>query len=217
MSSNYRSVKSIADSYQAKIVVVSKNQSVENIVRIYDMGQREFAENRVQNLVKRTIELPKDVDWHMIGHLQSNKVNTLVPLVKMIQSVDSARLASQISNAAQKNGTSVDVLIQIKISRDETKSGILFEDLVASLESQEWNNQKNINFRGVMGISSLDGNNTRMEFRALRANFEYLRSTYFSKNHEFDIISMGMSSDYQIALEEGSNMIRLGSYVFEDL
>ena len=217
MNSKYWTAKKLAETYRARIVVVSKNQSLENISRIYDYGQREFAENRFQNLSQRKSDLPADIHWHMIGHLQSNKVKPIIPLVRMIQSVDSSKLAILISQASEKFGITLDGLIQIKISRDEGKSGIQYEELLRSLDAGEWASLDHLRIRGVMGISSLDGKTTRNEFKMLRSHFDHLQSHYFSKYETFDTISMGMSSDYQIALEEGSNMIRLGSYVFEDL
>ncbi len=200
----------------AKLIAVTKGQSIEDILHLYNAGQRAFAENRAQALLQRRKELPADIAWHMIGHLQRNKVKSLVPFVAMIHSVDSLALAIEINLRAAQCGRIVPVLLEIKIGKEATKQGYEYNTLLNELEAQAFTGLDNLLISGVMGIASLtsDHHQIRNEFAQLKANFMHLKSHYFS-HPEFCEISMGMSSDYSIALEMGSTMLRIGSKLFE--
>lgn len=199
-----------------KIVVVSKTQPVEEILKVYSTGHTLFGENRVQELLLKKERLPSDIEWHFIGHLQTNKVKSILPHVTMIHSADSFRLISVINREAEKLNLIVNCLIQFHIAREETKSGFSIDEAGAMLQSPDFMKIKNIVFCGVMGMATLtdDLNLVRSEFRTLKEYFTILKEKYFSRNHQFREISMGMSGDYMIALEEGSTMIRVGTLIF---
>lgn len=198
-----------------KLIVVSKFQTIENIKKIYDQGQRDFGENRIQELLEKKDQLPKDIRWHVIGHLQKNKVQDIVRFVFLIQSVDSLALAQQISKEASKLNKSIDILIQIKLSQEESKFGLDFSQLIHELDTHLWQEIPNIRIKGIMGMGTLtqDQSITRLEFKTLRQYFNQLKATYFS-DPEFKEISMGMSGDFPLAIEEGSTMVRIGSLIF---
>lgn len=198
-----------------KLIVVSKFQTIENIKKIYDQGQRDFGENRIQELLEKKDQLPKDIRWHVIGHLQKNKVQDIVPFVFLIQSVDSLALAQQISKEASKLNKSIDILIQIKLSQEESKFGLDFSQLIHELDTHLWQEIPNIRIKGIMGMGTLtqDQSITRLEFKTLKQYFNQLKATYFS-DPEFKEISMGMSGDFPLAIEEGSTMVRIGSLIF---
>ena len=196
----------------AVLIAVSKTKPNEDILEAYNAGQRDFGENRVQELVPKFEALPKDIRWHLIGHLQSNKVKYIAPFVHLIHSVDSFDLLKEINRQAQKNNRIIDVLLQMYIASEETKFGLSFEEAAAILNSSEFAAMKNIRVCGLMGMATNTDNMelVRSEFRTLKNHFDQ-----FSIQHStFKIISMGMSSDWQIALEEGSTMIRVGSTIF---
>ncbi|MEP7195801.1 MAG: YggS family pyridoxal phosphate-dependent enzyme [Saprospiraceae bacterium] len=201
--------------YSAQLVAVSKLQENEKIMLLYDQGQRVFSENRPQELARKYNELPKDIEWHLIGHLQQNKVRMIVPIVHLIHSVDSFELAKKINAEAKLNFKKVNILLQIKLSKEESKHGFNFTELINSLQRDFWSELNNIEICGVMGIGSLtsEPSITRQEFKQLKNYFEELKSNYFKIN-EFKEISMGMSADFQIALEEGATMVRIGSLIF---
>lgn len=215
---NYELIKSECSKYQAKLIVVTKLQDPENILKLYNLGHRYFAENKAQLLTQKKDLLPNDIEWHMIGHLQKNKVKSIISFIANIQSVDSFELALEISKQAQKINRIIPVLLQIKISPDESKYGFEINDLKDSLMTDPWQLLENVEIKGVMGIGSLvtDHNITRQEFRQLKKNFDEIN---MMTNYRFVMteISMGMSGDYQIALEEGSTMIRIGTLVFADI
>ena len=195
------------------LVAVSKFHPAEAILEAYGAGQRVFAESRVQELVAKYSELPKDIEWHMIGHLQTNKVRQIVPFVKLIQSVDSLRLIECINREAERIGRVVDILLEIHIAKEESKTGWAFDELETYLQSEAIKSLKNIRVRGVMGMAT----NTDDE-ATIRADFERL-ATYKNKlasyfDDDFDTISMGMSDDYELAIECGSTMVRIGSLIF---
>lgn len=198
-----------------KLIVVSKFQTAENINKIYDQGQRDFGENRIQELLEKKEHLPKDIRWHVIGHLQKNKVQDIVPFVYLIQSVDTLALAQQISKEAYKLNKCIDILIQIKLSKEESKFGLDFSQLMHELDLHLWQEIPNIRIKGIMGMGTLteDQSITRQEFKTLKQYFNQLKATYFL-DPEFKEISMGMSGDFQIAIEEGSTMVRIGSLIF---
>lgn len=199
---------------EVTLVAVSKTHPDSKIVEAYEAGARIFGESRPQELKAKYESLPKDIKWHMIGHLQTNKVKYVAPFVDLIHSVDSERLLDAINKEAWKCGRIVDVLLEIHIASEEGKSGWSMEELSEYLESGNHKKLMNVRFRGIMGIATLtdDNEQIRAEFTSLRNAYESFRKKYFGK--EFDTLSMGMTSDWRIALECGSNMVRIGSMIF---
>ena len=198
------------------LVAVSKTKPVSAIEEAYAAGQRHYGENKVQELVEKAEQLPKDIHWHLIGHLQSNKVKYIAPFVALIHSVDSLKLLLEINRQAAKNNRVIPVLLQFHIAQEETKFGFSFEEISELLNSDEFKNASNIRIDGVMGMASFTDDEAliRKEFKLLKTYFDELKSTFFSEKNHFSICSMGMSGDYKIAIEEGSTMIRVGSSVF---
>lgn len=201
---------------KVRLVAVSKTKPIESIQEAYQGGQLVFGENRVQELIQKYEILPKDIKWHLIGHLQTNKVNEVVPFVSLIHTVDSLKLLKIINTAAEKSGRVIDCLLQFHIAREETKYGMSYEDAVALLEGVDYAAMRHVHLVGVMGIATNteDVNQVRKEFHHLREIFERLKRDYFVDVPDFKELSMGMSGDYQIAIEEGSTMIRIGSSIF---
>jgi len=199
-----------------KLVAVSKTKPVADILEAYNSGQRIFGENRVQELLNKKDLLPNDIAWHLIGHLQSNKIKYIVPFVSMIQSVDSIKLLVSINSEAKINNRVIDCLLQIHIASEETKFGFSMCDLEENLRSEDVSMFRNVRLCGVMGMASFttDITQIRKEFGYLRSCFNSLKSNYFSSIREFTEISMGMSGDYELAIEEGSTMVRIGSLIF---
>jgi pyridoxal phosphate enzyme (YggS family) len=197
----------------ATLVAVSKFHPAEAVMAAYDAGQRVFGESRVQELLLKHEALPKDIEWHMIGHLQTNKVRQIVPFVSLIQSVDSVRLVECINREAERIGRVVDILLEIHVAEEETKTGWNFDELVTFLQGGGMETLKNVRVRGIMGMAT----NTDDEM-VIRADFERLAeckeliSKYFGE--DFDTLSMGMSDDYELAIECGSTMVRIGSSIF---
>jgi hypothetical protein len=202
--------------YGARLVAVSKTHPPETIFGAYQAGHRDFGENRVQELLPKYEALPKDIRWHLIGHLQSNKVKYIAPFVSMIHSVDSLKLLKEINKEAQKNNRIIDCLLQIHIAKEETKFGLTFEEADQLLTSDEFKQLNNICIRGLMGMATLSENSgqIRKEFRSLSDYFKSIINNPETINFKPEILSMGMSGDYAIALEEGSTMIRIGSAIF---
>lgn len=198
------------------LVAVSKTHSVERILELYQCGQRDFGENRVQELLEKAPHLPADIRWHLIGHLQTNKVRYIAPFIHMIHSVDSLRLLAEIEKQAAKSGRTIDCLLQFHIAEEETKFGLSEDEADALLQSQEYYTMRHVRICGVMGMATFtdNTNQVRAEFRHLRRIFERLRTTYFADAAHFREISMGMSSDWEIAVEEGSTIVRIGSLIF---
>lgn len=198
------------------LVAVSKTHPVERILELYQRGQRDFGENRVQELLEKAPHLPADIRWHLIGHLQTNKVRYIAPFIYMIHSVDSLRLLAEIEKQAAKAGRTIDCLLQFHIAEEETKFGLSEDEADALLQSQEYQAMRHVRICGVMGMATFTDNTdqVRAEFRHLRSIFERLRITYFADAPHFREISMGMSSDWQIAVEEGSTIVRIGSLIF---
>ena len=188
------------------LVAVSKTKPVKDLLEAYNAGQRIFGENKIQEMVSKWEVMPKDVKWHMIGHVQRNKVKYMAPFVDYIHAVDSIKLLGEIQKQAEKNNRQIKCLIQIRIAREETKFGILPHELELVLESSK--SYDNILIEGLMGMASFtkDKNQIRNEFKLLKSIYDEYQS--------FKILSMGMSGDYSIAIEEGSNMIRVGSKIF---
>ena len=206
-------LRSIIDNIPKKVslVAVSKTKPVELIKNAYDCGQRDFGENKVQELVNKFEILPKDIKWHMIGHLQRNKVKYIAPFVYLIHSVDSVRLLNEINKQAEKNNKTISVLLQIDISDDNTKFGFSFNEIDTLLNSDLINELNNVKIEGLMGMASFTLNE-----ETIKNQFTSLKNLYHSykKKLNFKILSMGMSGDYKIAIECGSNLIRLGSSIF---
>lgn len=195
------------------LVAVSKFHPVEALKEAYNAGQRIFGESRVQELVVKHEALPKDIEWQMIGHLQTNKVRQIVPFVSLIQSVDSVRLAECINREAERIGRVVDILLEIHVAQEESKTGWAYPELITFLQGEGFKSLKNIRVRGVMGMAT----NTEDE-AVIRADFEQLAKHYNELKplfgEAFDTLSMGMSDDYELAIECGSTMVRIGSSIF---
>ncbi|HDS06946.1 MAG TPA: YggS family pyridoxal phosphate-dependent enzyme [Bacteroides sp.] len=198
------------------LVAVTKTKPVETILEAYRAGHRDFGENRVQELMQKKESLPADIRWHMVGHLQSNKVKLLVPFVHMIHGVDSLKLLKVIEKESAENNRVTDVLLQVHIAREETKFGLSEEELDALLYSEEFGRVTHTRIRGLMGMATFTENReqVRREFRYLKGLFDRLRGSVFAGSDAFNQLSMGMSGDYRLALEEGSTMVRIGSLIF---
>lgn len=198
--------------YNATLVAVTKTRPMEDLQALYDLGLRVFGENRVQEMLPKRQALPADIEWHLIGHLQSNKVKYIAPFVALIHSVDSFKLLQEINKQAAKHNRTVACLLQMHIAQEETKFGMDERELFTMLESPELLDLENIRIEGLMGMASNtdDMAQVRREFAGLRETFEKLRLWL----PDIRILSMGMSNDYRIALEEGSNMVRIGSKLF---
>lgn len=201
---------------QVKLVAVSKTKPVADILVAYNAGQKIFGENRVQELLKKKDLLPSDIEWHLIGHLQTNKVKLIVPFVSMIQSVDSFRLLKTINDEARKTGRTVNCLLQLHIAKEETKFGFSFQEVTDMLRDSSVRTLDSIKICGVMGMATFtdDKDMVRAEFRYLADCFRKLKTDYFPGNADFKEISMGMSGDFAIAISEGSTMVRIGSLIF---
>jgi len=201
---------------RAKIIAVSKTHSPSEILEVYHTGHRLFGENRAQELIDKQPQLPDDIQWHFIGHLQTNKVKYIAPYVAMIHSIDSLKLLTEINKQAGKNHRVIDCLLQFHIATEESKFGLDQQEAVDILNSQEYRSMKNIKIRGAMGMATFtdDMDWVRKEFRTLKKYFDFLKTTYFAANNDFSEISMGMTSDYGIAIEEGSTMVRIGTALF---
>jgi pyridoxal phosphate enzyme (YggS family) len=199
----------------ARLVAVSKTQPLEKVMEAYDAGQRAFGENKVQELCAKHEQLPKDIEWHLIGHLQTNKVKQVVPFVSVIHSVDSQKLIAEIDKQAAKSGRVVPCLLQVHIATEETKFGFSPAELGTFLRSNDIDRYQNVKVVGLMGMATLteDREKIRQEFRSLKTTFDQLRSENI-RGIDFRKLSMGMSSDYEIAIEEGSTLVRIGTTIF---
>lgn len=201
-----------------QLIAVSKTKPIEAIQKLYDQGQRRFGENKVQEMVDKYKALPKDIEWHMIGHLQTNKVKYIAPFVYMIHAVDSLKLLFEIEKQAAQCQRSIKVLLQMHIAKEETKFGLNNKELIEILEYYTNNPSalKHIRIVGLMGMATHtdDTHIIREEFRSLKNKFKYVQQTYLVGDASFCELSMGMSGDYKIAIEEGSTMVRIGSLLF---
>ncbi|MDB5156645.1 MAG: YggS family pyridoxal phosphate-dependent enzyme [Mucilaginibacter sp.] len=216
IADNIKSLKNETIPKKVILIAVSKTKPVADIQEAYDAGQRLFGENTVQEMVEKQEQLPKDIQWHQIGHLQTNKVKYIAPFISMIQSVDSIKLLQEINKQAEKNNRVIDCLLQIYIADEETKFGLGFDEAIELLRSDEFVTLKNIRIRGLMGIATNTDKEKQLkdEFHELKTFFDGFKQSFFGKEDSFDVISMGMSSDYEIAIEQGSTMIRVGSTIF---
>lgn len=214
--SNLSDLQNFCKNKGVSLVAVSKTHPPERILAVYESGQRVFAENRAQELLEKYEVLPKDIQWHLIGHLQTNKVKYIAPFIAMIHSVDSLRLLEEINKQAGKNNRIIDCLLQFHIAVEETKFGLSEPEACALLDSPLFPKLLNIRICGVMGMASFsdDEHLVRSEFRQLHAIFSRLKQAYFADKPWFREISMGMSGDWEIAIAEGSTMIRVGSLIF---
>jgi hypothetical protein len=198
------------------LVAVSKTKPIEDIQEIYNLGHKIFGENKVQELVDKYNKLPKDIEWHMIGHLQSNKVKYIAPFVSLIHSIDSLKLLKEVNKRAAQNDRIIDCLFECHIAKEETKFGLSKDELMQILDNEQFKTLSNIRIRGLMGIATntSDQNIIKQEFRYLKQLFDLIKFNYFSDNEYFTEISMGMSNDYKLAIEEGATIIRVGSLIF---
>lgn len=201
---------------KAMLIAVSKTKTAAEIMEAYTAGQRVFGENQVQELVEKYEALPKDIEWHLIGHLQTNKVKYVAPFINLIHSVDSLKLLQEINKQALKNSRVIDCLLQIYIADEDTKYGLGHDEAIELLRTSEFAELKNIRIVGVMGIATNTDKQDRIkeEFYELNTFFHGLKASFFRKDPSFKEISMGMSSDYKIAIDEGSTMVRIGSTIF---
>ena len=198
------------------LVAVSKTKPVEEIKKKYNEGFINFGENRVNELVQKFNLLPKDINWHMIGHLQTNKVKKIIPFISLIHSVDSFKLIEKIENESKKFDKKTNILLQVHIAKEKSKYGFNFEEVRDFFKNQLDESYKNINIVGLMGMATFTNNKNqiRKEFKKLKILYDEIKSISQKNNQKIKILSMGMSSDYKIAIEEGSNMVRIGSLIF---
>jgi len=204
------------------LVAVSKTKPLADIQEAYESGQRHFGENKVQEMAAKYEELPKDINWHMIGHLQRNKVKYMASFVHLIHGVDSLKLLKEINKQAKKHNRVIKCLLQARIAQEETKFGLPFTAINTLIESDEFTQLQNIKIVGLMGMASFTDDETqiREEFKSLAQFYKELKETFTPQtdlkltNIELEVLSMGMSGDYQIAIKEGGNMIRVGSAIF---
>ncbi|MCZ4223112.1 YggS family pyridoxal phosphate-dependent enzyme [Pedobacter rhodius] len=216
IADNLKQYKSEVESDGVKLIAVSKTQTNEAILEAYNAGQRIFGENQVQELVDKQSQLPQDIEWHMIGHLQSNKVKYIAPFISLIHGVDSLKLLQEINKQAAKNKRVIDCLLQVYIAEEETKFGLGHDELIELLRSAEYAELKNIRITGLMAIATNTKNEKQIatEFNELKVFFDGIKASFFRKDDAFKEMSTGMSADYKIAIEEGSTMVRIGSGIF---
>lgn len=201
---------------QVKLVAVSKFHPKESIEQAYRTGQRIFGESKVQELTGKYETLPKDIEWHFIGHLQTNKVKYIAPYIAMIHAVDSYKLLAEIDKQAAKNGRVIPCLLEIHIAQEESKYGFTFQECREMLEAGEWKNLTHICIAGLMGMATFTEDETEIkrEFDSLKQFFNEIKQNYFADRDTFREISMGMSHDYPLAIEAGSTLVRVGSKIF---
>ena len=199
-----------------QLIAVSKTKPNEDLIQAYQAGQRVFGENKVQEMADKFESLPKDIQWHLIGHLQTNKVKYIAPFVSLIHAVDSLKLLKEIDKEGKKNNRVIDCLLQFFIASEETKFGLSFEEATEILESKEFIEMENVRIVGLMGMASFvdDEQQITNEFNELAHIYSTLKNNYFKDVDSFREISMGMSGDYPIAIKAGSTMIRVGSTIF---
>lgn len=216
MNSTFTAIRQYLDAHQVQLVAVSKTRPVEALMALYDQGQRHFGENRVQEMRDKYEVMPKDIHWHLIGHLQRNKVKYIAPWVHMIHAVDSLELLAEIDKQAEKAGRVIPCLLQMYIASEETKFGLDHAELQALLSSEAFRNMHHVEICGLMGMATNTDNveQIRAEFARLKDIFTRTKVSFFHNTPAFRELSMGMSSDYTIAVEQGSTMVRIGSLLF---
>jgi len=215
---NLQAYHNIKDSLPegVRLVAVSKTKPEEDIMTLYNEGQRIFGENKAQELKGKYEHLPKDIEWHLIGHLQTNKIKYIAPFISMIHSIDSYELLKEVNKHAIKHERVLNCLLQFHIAQEETKFGFVLDECEAMLNDSGFADLQNIKICGVMGMASLTDKQEQIhrEFHTLHEYFNLLKDKYFNNNPDFKELSMGMSEDYPIAIEEGSTLIRVGSAIF---
>ncbi|WP_286856405.1 MULTISPECIES: YggS family pyridoxal phosphate-dependent enzyme [Sphingobacterium] len=216
IASNLEALRLETEAKGVQLVAVSKTKSNSEIMEAYEAGQRIFGENHVQELIEKAELLPKDIQWHMIGHLQTNKVKYIASFVSLIASVDSLKLLKEINKHALKANRIIDCLLQVYIADEDTKFGLDHAELIELLRDEEFLELQNIRICGLMGIASNTDNEKviKAEFYELKMLFDGIKASFYQKDDYFNILSMGMSSDYKLAIEEGSTMVRIGSTIF---
>lgn len=210
----YRKINDFCSQHNTKLIAVSKTKPKEDISFLYNLGQRSFGENKVQELLEKYEQLPKDIEWHFIGHLQKNKVKYIAEFVHLIHAVDSISLLKEINKRAKQNERKINCLIQFHIADEESKFGLNISNYKSFFE--EALTFENVNIIGVMGMATFTENQAQIsrEFKSLKTVFEKIKQEYFIDNKSFKEISMGMSGDYKLAIKEGSTMVRVGSSIF---
>lgn len=216
IADNISKLKKETEGRGVKLIAVSKTKPADVLMEAYNAGQRVFGENNVQEMVEKQEQLPKDIEWHLIGHLQSNKVKYIAPFISLIHSVDSLKLLQEIDKQAAKYKRIIDCLLQIYIADEETKFGLGFDEAIELLRSEDFLALKNIRIVGLMGIATNTDNEKQLkdEFYELHTFFNGIKTSFFRKEDLFKELSIGMSSDYKIAMEQGSTMVRVGSLIF---
>jgi pyridoxal phosphate enzyme (YggS family) len=218
MSSVSQNLKKIKNQLPENVILVavSKTKPQEMIMEAYEFGQRIFGENKVQELVDKAESLPEDIEWHMIGHLQRNKVKYIAPFVALIQGVDSLRLLRAINKEGARNDRVIPCLLQMHIASEETKFGLDEADIFGLLESDDFKSFANVEIKGLMGMATYTDDESKVasEFGSLKKTFDIAKEKYFSDHSGFSVLSIGMSGDYDVAIAEGSNMVRIGSSIF---
>ncbi len=216
IADNIINLKKETEASGVKLIAVSKTKPADVLMEAYNAGQRVFGENNVQEMVEKQQQLPNDIEWHLIGHLQSNKVKYIAPFISLIHSVDSLKLLQEIDKQAAKNKRIIDCLLQIYIADEETKFGLGFDEAIELLRSEEFSALKNVRIVGLMGIATNTDSEKQIkdEFYELHTFFDGIKTSFFRKEDSFKELSIGMSADYKIAMEEGSTMVRVGSLIF---
>ncbi len=214
---NFETLSSYCQANNVVLVAVSKTQSLAAVKALYDKGHRIFGENKVQELMDKKDLLPSDIQWHVIGHLQTNKIKQILPFVTMIHSVDSMKLMNEIQHEAQKLNRNISILLQVRIAQEDTKFGLETEEYNSIIANYNDGLFPNISILGLMGMASFveDQNQIRAEFQKLKSIFDETKSS-IKDQHKFNTLSMGMSGDYKLAIDEGSTMVRIGSLLFGD-
>ena len=217
ISENIKHIKSQIPEY-VTLIAVSKTKPKNMLFEAYNAGQRDFGENYVQELVDKETQLPKDINWHFIGHLQSNKVKYIAPFVSMIHAVDSEQLLKVIDKEGAKNNRIIDCLIQIHIAQEDSKFGFSEKEAEDFFQSNNWMQYNHVRICGLMGMATFtdDNQQIRLEFKSLKRLFDSFKTTSMSEVDSFNQLSMGMSGDFQIGIEEGSTLVRVGSAIFGD-
>lgn len=216
IKNNIEKFQRVLEPFGARLIAVSKTHSVEKIKEAYETGQRIFGENKVQEMTEKQLLLPADIQWHLIGHLQRNKVKYVAPFVSLIHAVDSQKLLEEIDKHGQKQGRVIQCLLQVYIAAEETKFGMNVMELEQLITSAETASYRFVRIEGLMGMATLTENEVQIqaEFRSLRKTFDALKQQTLPPHIQMNELSMGMSSDYKIALEEGSTMVRIGTAIF---
>ena len=216
IADNINNLKKETEARGVTLIAVSKTKPADVLMEAYNAGQRVFGENNVQEMVEKQQQLPNDIEWHLIGHLQSNKVKYIAPFISLIHSVDSLKLLQEIDKQAAKNKRAIDCLLQIYIADEETKFGLGRDEAIELLRSEGFSALKNVRIVGLMGIATNTDSEKQIkdEFYELHTFFDGIKTSFFRKEDSFKELSIGMSADYKIAMEEGSTMVRVGSLIF---